>query len=78
MIVDYAIPIEWLKGNLGEQYYCRLFRGRTIIQRRPNRSNHVKTPAEQANQQRFAHQYAGRQHEHKPYPLRRPENNSAG
>lgn len=59
MLVEYIIPIEWLKGNLPGQFYCRLYRGRTIIQRRPDRSNHIKTPAEAANQQRFASLYAG-------------------
>ena len=59
MIVEYIIPIEWIKGNLAGQYYCRLYRGKTIIQRRPDRSNHIKTPAEAANQHRFAAQYAG-------------------
>lgn len=59
MKVEYIIPIEWLKGNLAGKYYCRLYRGKTIIQRRPNRSNHIKTPAEAANQQRFAQRFAG-------------------
>ena len=59
MHVEYILPIEWLKGNLAGPYYCRLYRGKTIIQRRPDRSNHVKTPAEAANQQRFAALYAG-------------------
>ena len=63
MHVEYIIPIEWLKGNLAERYYCRLYRGKTIIQRRPDRSNHIKTPAEAANQQRFAAKYAG-SHKH--------------
>lgn len=60
MTVEYSIPIDWLKGNIGGQYYCRMYRGKTIIQRRPNRSNHVKSPAEEANQQRFAMRYAGK------------------
>ena len=59
MRVEYVIPIEWLKGNLAGHYYCRLYRGKTIIQRRPDRSGHTKTPAEAANQQRFAARYAG-------------------
>ena len=60
MKVDYPILIDWLKVNLGSDYYCRLYRGQTIIQRRPDRSKHVKTPAEAANQQRFAVRYAGK------------------
>lgn len=59
MRVEYIIPIEWLKGNLAGQYYCRLYRGKTIIQKRPDRSKHIKTPAEATNQQRFAALYAG-------------------
>ena len=60
MTAEYPIIIDWLKGNLGEQYYCRMYRGKTIIQRRPDRSKHVKTPAEAANQQRFAERYSGK------------------
>lgn len=63
MKVDYPILIDWLKGNIGDGYYCRLYRGKTIIQRRPDRSDHVKTEAEAANQQRFADRYAGK-HNH--------------
>ena len=59
MKVEYIIPIEWIKGILADKYYCRLYRGQTIIQRRPDRSNHIQTPAEAANQQRFAERYAG-------------------
>jgi len=58
MKVEYIIPIEWIKGILADRYYCRQYRGQNIIQRRPDRSNHVKTPAEAANQQRFINQYA--------------------
>ena len=60
MKVEYIIPIEWLKGNIADQFYCRTYRGKNIIQHRPNRSNHVKTSAEAANQQRFAAKYAGK------------------
>lgn len=60
MKIDYSIPIDWLKGNFSDQFYCRLYKGMTIIQRRPNRANHVKTEAEIENQKRFAERYAGK------------------
>ena len=60
MKVEYPIPIDWLKGNISQQFYCRLYKGMTIIQRRPNRSNHIKSQAEIENQQRFAARYAGK------------------
>lgn len=60
MKVEYIVPVEWIKGILAGQFYCRQYRGQNIIQRRPDRSGHVKTPAEEANQKRFAEQYAGK------------------
>ena len=55
MRAELIIPIETLRGTLCRNgYYFRIYRGQQIVQRCPNRKNHIKTPAEQANQQRFA------------------------
>ncbi len=52
-------PIASLFGNLGERYYIRRMpSGTQVIQRKPNRSNHVPTPTEAANQLRFKQHYA--------------------
>ena len=61
MKAELIIPISCLRGKLrNDGYYFRLYRGQQIVQRCPNRSNHIKTPAEAANQQRFATLYARR------------------
>lgn len=61
MKVELIMPIEWLKGKLQRDgYYFRLYKGEQIVQRCPDRSKHVKTEAEKANQHRFARQYAGK------------------
>ena len=61
MKAELIIPLACLRGKLrNDGYYFRLYRGQQIVQRCPNRSNHIKTPAEAANQQRFASLYAGR------------------
>ena len=59
MKVELIIPIEGLKGKLRQDgFYFRMYKGQQIIQKCPDRSKHVKTPAEAANQQRFAAIYA--------------------
>ena len=61
MKAELIVPIEWLKGKLQRDgYYFRLYMGEQIVQRCPDRSKHVKTEAERANQDRFARQYAGK------------------
>ena len=61
MKAELIIPLACLRGKLrNDGYYFRLYRGQQIVQRCPNRSNHIKTPAEAANQQRFATLYAHR------------------
>ena len=66
MKAELILPIACLRGKLrNDGYYFRLYRGQQIVQRCPDRSRHVKTPAEAANQQRFAARYAGR-HQHPP------------
>ena len=62
------MPIETLFGMVNRRagYYIRRSpTGKLYSCRCPDRSRHVKTPAESANQQRFAARYAGR-HQHKP------------
>ena len=57
------MPIETFYGKLNSKgkYYFRRSRNGTIYACRcPDRSRHVKTPAEAANQQRFAARYAGK------------------
>ena len=51
MKVGLIVPIEWLKGRLRQDgYYFRMYRGQQIVQRCPNRTGHVKTAGEAANQ----------------------------
>ena len=58
MIAELIIPIETLKGQLRKDgYYFRMYKGKQIVQRCPNRKGHVKTAGELANQQRFVEQY---------------------
>ena len=55
MLVELIIPIDRLRGQLKKDgYYFRMYRGQQIVQRCPDRSGHVKTPAEAENQRRFA------------------------
>jgi len=58
MIAELIIPIETLRGQLRKDgYYFRLYKGKQIVQRCPNRKGHVKTASEQANQVRFLERY---------------------
>ena len=58
MIAELIIPIETLRGKLRKDgYYFRMYKGKQIVQRCPNRKGHVKTEAEQANQERFVERY---------------------
>ena len=60
MKVELIIPIEGLRGKLRQDgFYFRMYRGEQIVQKCPDRSKHVKTVNEAANQQRFARLYAG-------------------
>ena len=55
MIVELIIPIEGLRGKLRQDgFYFRKYRGQQIVQKCPDRSKHVKTANEAANQERFA------------------------
>ena len=55
MLVELIIPIDRLRGQLKKDgYYFRMYRGQQIVQRCPDRTGHVKTPAEAENQRRFA------------------------
>ena len=61
MKVELIIPIDGLKGKLREDgFYFRKYRGQQIGQKCPDRSGHVKTDGEAANQRRFAATYAGK------------------
>ena len=61
MIAEVIIPIETLRGQLRKDgYYFRMYKGKQIVQRCPNRSGHVKTANEQANQERFISTYRKR------------------
>ena len=58
MKVDLILPIDSLRGMLRKDgYYFRMYRGKQIVQRCPNRSGHVKTDSEKANQERFIERY---------------------
>ena len=60
MKAELIIPIDALRGKLREDgYYFRMYKGVQIVQRCPDRSKHRKTAVEEANQRRFAAQYAG-------------------
>ena len=63
MKVELIIPIDSLTGKLRQDgFYFRKYRGQQIVQKCPDRSKHVKTEAEAANQRRFAAKYAGKRH----------------
>ena len=58
MIAELIIPIDTLKGQLRKDgYYFRMYKGKQIVQRCPNRSGHVKKEGEAENQQRFIEKY---------------------
>ena len=58
MIAEMIIPIDTLRGQLRKDgYYFRMYKGKQIVQRCPNRKEHVKTANEQANQERFVERY---------------------
>ena len=61
MKVELIIPIEGLKGKLRQDgFYFRMYRGQQIVQKCPDRSDHVKTVNEAANQHRFAAEWGQR------------------
>ena len=58
MIAEMIIPIDTLRGQLRKDgYYFRMYKGKQIVQRCPNRKEHVKTANELANQERFIERY---------------------
>ena len=58
MIAELIIPIETLRGQLKKDgYYFRMYKGKQIVQRCPNRSGHTKTDNERENQERFVEKY---------------------
>lgn len=63
MIITLNEPFADLRGSIDKHHYIRRFpSGKFILQQNPNRKSHKKTPAEAANQQRFAMRYAQRIH----------------
>jgi len=59
MRVSLIYPIESAHGSITKNHYIRtLGNGKQIVARKPNRSGHVKTEREAANQRRFAERYA--------------------
>ena len=70
MIAEVIIPIETLRGQLRKDgYYFRMYKGKQIVQRCPNRREHVKTANERANQEQFIQKYKKR----KPDTIRQNE-----
>ena len=59
MIVTFKQPVESVRGKirLEDGFYIRKLNGKYILQRCPNRRNHIPTTNEKANQQRFIQQY---------------------
>ena len=59
MLVSFQTPVAGLIGKLeyNSKFYIRKMHGKYILQRCPNRQNHIPTPHERANQQRFIQQY---------------------
>lgn len=58
MIAELIIPIETLRGQLRKDgYYFRMYKGKQIVQRCPNRNGHEKTQGEAENQRRFIEKY---------------------
>ena len=65
MLVSFQSPVAGLIGKLDHKgkFYIRKIHGKYILQRCPNRQNHIPTPRERANQQRFIQQYRRRRAE---------------
>ena len=59
MKTTFLSPVEGLIGKLEHngKFYIRKLNGKYILQRCPNRKNHVPTANEKANQQRFIQKY---------------------
>ena len=59
MIVTFKKPVEGVRGKirLEDGFYIRKLYGKYVLQRCPNRKNHIPTPCERANQQRFIQQW---------------------
>lgn len=59
MEVSFQYPVAGAVGKLQHngKFYIRKIYGKYVLQRCPNRKNHVPTKKEQENQQRFIRQY---------------------
>ena len=62
-------PIKSLHGTLAKdnRFYIRTLNGKTIIQRKPDRSKHIPTEKEKQNQERFKHTYVKKSKKHLPH-----------
>ena len=59
MQVTFQAPVASLIGKVEHKgkFYIRTLNGKHILQRCPNRKNHIPTQKEKANQQRFIQQW---------------------
>lgn len=61
MIVELVLPIKRIRGMLRDDgFYFRVYRGKQVLQRCPDRSKHQPTEAEIANRKRFAETWGKR------------------
>ena len=62
MQVSFQSPVAGLIGKLkyNGKFYIRKMHGKYILQRCPNRQNHIPTPHERTNQQLFIQQWKKR------------------
>ena len=69
-IVTLIRPFAEMHGSLKsrDNVYTRMLNGKCIIQRKPDRSVHIPTPAETANRQRFGTIYGTARKQHPPPP----------
>ena len=80
MIANLSNPIAAIRGalSLGSHYYARMLNGQCIIQRKPDRSNHIPSSAQLAAQQSFGTKFGTERKKHpsssfpSPYPFPSP------
>lgn len=62
MIVTFKKPIEGIRGKVYRKdgYYVRRIYGQYVLQRCPNRTGHIATEKEKANQERFIREWKKR------------------
>ena len=69
-LVTLIRPFAALRGTLKshDSVYTRMLNGKCVMQRKPDRSSHIPTPAETANRQRFGAIYGTARRKHPPPP----------